>query len=139
MVGHCLPAGQAGFENAGLQVALAGAVQSLGKIKSMNKIHIAIGVSDVVRSVEDYTRRLGCPPKIVVPNEYALWRTDSINFSIRHDTQGAGELRHLGWEDPSALQFTKETDVNGIVWERFSEELQAKEIKDTWPQSAPKL
>ena len=105
----------------------------------MKKIHIAIGVSDIAQSVADYSQRLGCQPAVVVPNEYALWRTDSINFSIRRDSENAGKLRHLGWEDSSVSQFTKETDANGVVWERFSKELQAKEIKDAWPQSTPKL
>lgn len=100
----------------------------------MNKIHIAIGVSDIARSIEEYSHRLGCPPVVVVPNEYALWRTDSVNFSIRRDIQNAGKLRHLGWEDPSASHFTQEKDINGIVWERFSQELQSREIKEIWPE-----
>ena len=68
----------------------------------MNKSHIAIGVSDITRSVAYYSKRLGCAPEVVVQNEYALWRTDSVNFSIRRDTQNTGKLRHLGWEDSSA-------------------------------------
>ncbi len=101
----------------------------------MKRIHIAIGVSDIARSVEDYSQRLGGRPSVVIPNEYALWRTEHLNFSIRRVSELPGTLRHLGWEDPSVANFTQETDPNGIIWERFNAELQAKEIKDAWPQS----
>lgn len=98
--------------------------------------HIAIGVADISRSVEDYTRRLGCPPSVVVPEEYALWRTSCINLSIRRAGDNPGTLRHLGWEDPSAPGFTTETDLNGIVWEHFTAEQQAHEIAETWPEAS---
>ena len=100
----------------------------------MKKIHIAIGVSDIERSVKDYSKRLGMP-SFVVPNEYALWRTECVNFSIRRVAESPGTLRHLGWEDQTASDFTQDTDVNGIVWERFNANHQAEEIKDAWPQS----
>lgn len=103
----------------------------------MKKIHIAIGTSNIESSVQDYSTRFGRSPAVVIPGEYALWRTDIVNFSIRKVTsQESGRLRHLGWEDASCRSFTSETDVNGIVWEHFSAELQAKEIKDTWPGAA---
>ncbi len=101
----------------------------------MKKIHIAIGVLDIARSVEDYSRRLECAPSVVIPNEYALWRTANVNFSIRRVSQSSGTLRHLGWEDASVSQFSQDVDVNGITWERFNAKLQAKEIKESWPQS----
>ena len=101
----------------------------------MMRFHIAISVADISQSVEDYTRRLGAPPTAVVPDEYALWRTPCINLSIRRASDKAGTLRHLGWEDSSARSFVTETDVNGIVWEHFSAEQQAREIADTWPQA----
>lgn len=101
----------------------------------MKKFHLAIGVTDIARSVEDYSHRLGCRPALVIPNEYALWRTASLNLSIRHVDQNPGMLRHLGWEDVSASSFTQDTDTNGIVWEHFSAEQQAKELSDTWPQA----
>lgn len=102
----------------------------------MRKLHIAIGVNDIAASVADYTQRLGIGPVLVVPGEYALWRTDTINLSIRRvaaDT--AGQLRHLGWEDDACAAFTVETDVNGIQWECFSSEQQAGEICATWPDA----
>lgn len=101
----------------------------------MNRLHIAIAVTDVQRSVEDYSQRLACRPVVVVPDEYALWRTETVNFSIRRAPESAGSLRHLGWEDPNSLIFTKDTDSNGIVWERFSAKLQEQEIKDAWPNA----
>ena len=99
----------------------------------MKRIHIAINASDIARSVADYTGRLGCAPSVVVPDEYALWLTPEVNFSIRRTADQAGLLRHLGWEDDTSSEFSQDTDVNGVVWERFSRELQAKEIEDTWP------
>jgi len=101
----------------------------------VKRFHIAIGVSDISRSVEDYSQRLGQPPSLVVPGEYALWRTSCINLSIRRTDEHAGALRHLGWEDPSALEFATERDVNGIMWEQFSSEQQSREIQELWPNA----
>lgn len=104
--------------------------------KIMRKFHIAIGVSNIESSIQDYSTRFGRGPEVSVPNEYALWRTDTINFSIRKvSSQESGLLRHLGWEDAACNAFTTETDVNGILWENFSAEQQAKEIKGTWPSA----
>lgn len=103
----------------------------------MQKIHIAIGTSNIEASVQDYSARFGRSPEVVISGEYALWRTNAINFSIRKvSSQESGRLRHLGWEDATCQSFTTETDVNGIVWEHFSAELQEKEIKETWPGAA---
>lgn len=103
-------------------------------ITSPMKFHIALGVADIEASVQEYSRRLGCEPQITVPNEYALWRTDALNFSIRRVAVGeAGALRHLGWENPDAGEFSTETDVNGILWERFAPEHQRDEILAIWP------
>lgn len=101
--------------------------------RSMKTIHIAIGVSDISASVKDYSVRLGHEPDVVVTEQYALWRTPNVNFSIRRVLEGAGTLRHLGWEDSAADLFSKDTDINGIVWEKFSPDAQAQEIRETWP------
>lgn len=99
----------------------------------MKKIHIAIGTSNIEASVEDYSARFGRSPEVVIPGQYALWRTECVNFSVRKvSSPESGQLRHLGWEDAACQTFTAETDVNGIVWEHFSAELQAKEIEDTF-------
>ena len=100
----------------------------------MEKLHLAITTHNIAASVQDYTARLGRKPCIVIDNQYALWRTETINMSVRHDSLcKPGELRHLGWEDAEALEFTSSKDVNNIVWERFTAEQQAEEIDRVWP------
>ena len=99
----------------------------------MKKLHIALSTDNIEKTVLDYTQRLGCEPCVVIAGEYALWRTDCLNVSVRHDMGcAAGSLRHLGWEDSDAKEFSQETDVNGIVWERFNAENQAEEIREIW-------
>lgn len=100
----------------------------------MRKFHIALAVTDIEASVSDYAQRLGCCPDIIIPHEYALWRTEALNLSIRTVSSGeGGTLRHLGWEDPASPTFSAERDVNGILWEHFSPEQQAEEVRQTWP------
>lgn len=102
----------------------------------MKKLHIALTTKDIHKTVVDYSQRLGEEPCSYVSNEYALWRTGSLNISVRQDTnKDAGLLRHLGWEDPSAKCFTEEQDVNGILWENFSATQQAGEINALWPEA----
>lgn len=102
----------------------------------MKKIHIAIATDAIDKTIEDYSSRLGCEPCVVIANSYALWRTDTLNLSVRHDSScKPGELRHLGFEDPSAEQFTASKDVNGITWEHFNAQHQAEEILEVWPEA----
>lgn len=102
----------------------------------MRKLHIAISTNKIDETIKDYSARLEAAPCSIVPGEYALWRTESLNVSIRYDTNcNPGSLRHLGWEDPDASEFSHETDVNGIVWEEFSAQQQANEINELWPQT----
>ena len=99
----------------------------------MNKLHIAIATDKIEATIKDYTVRLGMPPCSFVAGEYALWRTETLNLSVRQDDFcKPGELRHLGWEDESAHEFSQDTDVNGIVWERFNAQHQADEINEIW-------
>ena len=100
----------------------------------MKKFHLALSVAEIEQSIIEYSKRLGGPPTVIIPNEYALWRTDTLNFSIRRSGEGVGMLRHLGWEDSQALRFETEKDVNGVLWERFTSEQQAQEIEETWGQ-----
>jgi len=103
-------------------------------MNNMKKIHIALSTNQIEETIEDYTKRLACEPCLVIPDEYALWRTETINLSVRKDNScKSGELRHLGWEDPEAKEFTSENDVNGILWERFNAKVQADEIEEAWP------
>jgi len=99
----------------------------------MRKLHIAIAVADVAASVKDYTVRLGSKPVLVIDDEYALWRMPHLNLSIRRTAEGIGIVRHLGWEDDRATEFTTDIDINGIFWETFSAQLQAEEIRKAWP------
>jgi hypothetical protein len=102
----------------------------------MKKFHIAISTNKIDETVEDYSNRLGIRPCSFVRNEYALWRTESLNLSIRQDSSCTpGELRHLGWEDKSAKSFSEEKDVNGITWELFSAQQQAEEINELWSEA----
>ncbi len=102
----------------------------------MKKIHIAIASANIEETVKDYSKRLGCAPCLVVKGEYALWRTESMNLSVRHGTPDeSGKLRHLGWEDSEVSAFTQDTDVNGILWEHFNAFNQAEEIKELWPDT----
>jgi len=103
----------------------------------VKKLHIAISTSKIEETIKDYSARLEAEPCTVVSGEYALWRTETLNVSIRQDpTCTSGELRHLGWEDPTASNFSEEIDVNGIVWERFSAQHQANEINELWPEAS---
>ncbi|MGD2182034.1 hypothetical protein [Lusitaniella coriacea] len=99
----------------------------------MKKFHLAIATNNIEATVKDYSHRLGCEPCVVVADRYALWRTESLNLSVRQDPScQPGELRHLGWEDPEAKEFTSEKDVNGLLWENFSPQQQADEIEEIW-------
>lgn len=102
----------------------------------MKKLHIAISTNKIDETIIDYSARLGAQPCSSIPGEYALWRTESLNVSVRQDPScEAGALRHLGWEDSAVQAFTQEKDVNGIVWERFTAEHQADEINNIWPEA----
>lgn len=101
----------------------------------MKRIHVALSVDDLAASIRDYTLRLEAEPTVVIGDEYALWRTPHINLSLRRDGSASGALRHLGWEDSEALEFSAEEDVNGILWERFSADAQDAEIEENWPGS----
>jgi catechol 2,3-dioxygenase-like lactoylglutathione lyase family enzyme len=102
---------------------------------SAKRMHVALSVADLDASIEDYTARLGAPPCAVVDGVYALFRTESLNLSIRVSAEETGRLRHLGFEDPSAAQMIEENDVNGVVWERFTEAQQRQEILARWPHA----
>lgn len=100
------------------------------------RIHVALSTDDLARSITDYTKRLGEEPTVVVPDAYALWRTEHVNLSVRvDDSIPAGALRHLGWELDAAAEFLAEEDVNGVIWESFDSRLQDEEIRQVWPSA----
>jgi hypothetical protein len=86
----------------------------------MKRFHIALAVASLDESIADYSRRLGQPPSAVVPGQYAMWRTDLLNFSINEKPEKAGQLRHVGFEDDAAKGYSSSVDVNGLEWELFS-------------------
>jgi len=101
----------------------------------MKRLHLALGVKNIEESIQDYQKRFNCKPVVVIENEYALFRTNSLNVSIRKVDDAKIGLRHLGWEDDTYNGFTEETDCNGFVWEHFRNEDQIKEILDVWPHA----
>jgi catechol 2,3-dioxygenase-like lactoylglutathione lyase family enzyme len=96
------------------------------------KAHLAVSVKDIEESVAEYTRLLGQGPDLVVPGAYALWRTPALNMSIRKTGEGAGTVRHVGFERDDAERFTEYRDCNGLLWEDFNKHHQAEEIKSVW-------
>ncbi len=86
----------------------------------MKRFHIALAVADLDASIADYSKRLGQPPQALVLGTYAMWRTDQLNLSVRHDPAHAGQVLQVGFEDDDATGFSSDTDVNGIEWQRFS-------------------
>ena len=100
----------------------------------MKKLHVALGVTNIEKSVREYSGRFGKDADLVIPHEYALWRTPTLNVSIRRiAAHEAGKLRHLGWEHSEAKECTSDQDCNGIVWEEFTAHHQAEEIEKAWP------
>lgn len=100
----------------------------------MKRIHVALAVGNLDDAIADTRRRLGVEPCVVVPGTYALFRTASANLSLTESAEQAGQLRHLGIEDPEAPAFTAEPGPDGLVWERFTAEQQADEINTHWPE-----
>lgn len=85
----------------------------------MKRFHIALAVADLEASISDYSVRLGQSPSAVVPGQYAMWRTELLNFSINQKPDMAGQLRHVGFEDDAAQGYSSSIDVNGLMWELF--------------------
>ena len=115
---------------------LRGSVRQNHNRNTMRKLHVAISTNRIEDTIKDYSARFGVEPCAIVEGEYALWRTEALNVSVRQDpTCKPGELRHLGWEDSTAVEFSKDTDINGIVWENFTAQQQANEINEIWPET----
>ena len=97
----------------------------------MQKFHIALGIKNINKAIIDFTYKLDSKPIIIIKNKYVLFRTETLNISLRKDNQVS--LRHLGWEDSTCKSFEKTVDSNRILWERFPFEYQLKEIRDIFP------
>ena len=98
----------------------------------MKRFHIALAVENLDSSIEDYSLRLGQNPTVVVSDKYAMWRTDTLNFSINQIPDRAGQLRHVGFEDESVQGFSSNYDTNGLEWELFSPEAQDQKIVEIY-------
>ena len=98
----------------------------------MKRFHIALAVASLDNSIEDYSLRLGQNPTVVVSDKYAMWRTDTLNFSINQIPDRAGQLRHVGFEDESIQGFSSDYDTNGLEWELFSPQAQDQKIVEIY-------
>ena len=98
----------------------------------MKRFHIALAVENLDSSIADYSLRLGQNPTVVVSDKYAMWRTDTLNFSINQIPDRAGQLRHIGFEDESVQGFSSNYDTNGLEWELFSPEAQDQKIVEIY-------
>ena len=99
----------------------------------MPRFHLALAVTNLTKSISDYSERLQAQPCLVIENTYALWRTEMLNLSIT--TSEKSGFRHVGWENDNCNGFTSNQDVNGISWETFSFADQLETIKQTWPDT----
>ena len=102
----------------------------------MKRFHIALAVADLNSSIKDYSARLEQQPTVVVSNKYAMWRTDTLNFSINQIPDRAGQLRHLGFEDEAVQGFSSTYDTNGLEWELFSPQAQDQKIIEIYGEPA---
>lgn len=102
---------------------------------TMKRFHIALAVTSLESSIDDYSARLGQPPTAVVPGRYAMWRTDLLNFSINEMPDKGGQLRHIGFEDDSVEAYSSSKDVNGLEWELFSAGEQDRRIVSTYGEA----
>ena len=101
----------------------------------MKRIHIAITISDLTDSIIEYSTKFGTDPICTVKDTWALWLTPELNFSIEVKPEQAGEIKHIGFEDPSAESMIREKDINGLEWENFTIEQQKELIFKIWPHA----
>ncbi len=102
----------------------------------MKSFHIALAVGDLDSSIADYFTHLGPTPTVVVSKKYAMWRTDTLNFSINQIPGRAGQLRHVGFEDETVQGFSSDYDDNGLEWELFSPQPQNQKIIEMYGEPA---
>ena len=102
----------------------------------MKRFHIALAVDALNSSIKDYSARLEQQPTVVVSDKYAMWRTDTLNFSINQIPDRAGQLRHLGFEDEAVQGFSSTYDTNGLEWELFSPQAQDQKIIEIYGEPA---
>mgnify|MGYP003323957958 CR=1 FL=1 len=101
----------------------------------MKRLHIALAVKDLEISIAQYTKILNSQPLVIAKGQYALWRTDEVNLSVSEKPDEAGQLRHLGFEDPEASDMSVVYDNDGFMWERFTAKQQREEILQHYPEA----
>lgn len=102
----------------------------------MKKFHISVSVEDFEESLSNYSSLLSAEPLVIVPNRYAMWKTDLLNFTIsKKEGQGGGTIRHIGFEQEGYERIFEHRDNNNITWEFFSQKAQIEEIKKRWPDA----
>jgi catechol 2,3-dioxygenase-like lactoylglutathione lyase family enzyme len=97
-------------------------------VAKAKRVHIALAVPDLRAAIEEYTKRLGVEPTTITGGQYALLLAPILNLSVTLVPGAPAKVRHLGFEDDSAHESMSETDPNGLTWEHFTLEQQAREI-----------
>lgn len=101
----------------------------------MERVHIAIGVSSLSESISFYEKKFSVSPELIIPHEYALFKTETMNISLRVVPENQIGVRHVGVESMRFDSFTAEKDPSGVLWESFNEQAQYDEIEEIWPNS----
>jgi len=105
----------------------------------MKRFHIALAVNNLDDTIKDYSQRLEQEPTVVVAEKYAMWRTNTLNFSINQIPERAGQLRHIGFEDDGKEGFSSNVDTNGLEWEHFSPSAQDQKIIEMYGEPIVKV
>ena len=84
------------------------------------RFHITLQVSNLGRSIRDYSEILGSAPCWVVPGRLALWRTGDVNFLLRADSRQRTSVLQLGWEFDYLENTQRFKDCNQLSWLFFS-------------------
>jgi hypothetical protein len=68
----------------------------------------------------------------IVKGEYGLWRTESINLTVRYEgVTRPGTSGHLGWEDSQAPDGTQKTVVKELSGKDLMHDIELKEFKNS--------
>jgi len=81
----------------------------------------------------------GCEPAKLVAGEYALWRTETLNFSIRRAKETPATLRHVGWERPGGARVSKKNRCEWNCVGALQRRAPAKRIEELWPTEANEI
>ena len=87
----------------------------------MKRFHIALGVSDMEASADDYWQRLGCRPDLLIPGKDALgaWMRSTCRFG-KWPTKRVGLTGGMGWAMLSGVALLSSSDYLEGVLGRFN-------------------